>query len=198
MARYVLGLKDLDRIHVGDVEDFIQHVGRGSGPGEFDPQRVIDLADDWELYDEEGFALGAQRIDDNGVELVRYEPARQVNGAELVARVNFILGIAQSQVDDLRLAALEETRGYVGTVANLAPDAAVAPDAAAFAAASQELAESAERLRLLVTDPPFPVVHADLPVVLAALAEAFNADPQAPNRGTKTHDRLHERGLTHA
>jgi hypothetical protein len=191
MTRYVLGLKDLDRVHVGNVEDFIQHIGRGSRPEEFDPQRVIDLANDWELYDEDGFALGAQPTDDNGVELVRFEPARQANGAELVARVNFILGIAQSQADDLRSAALEETTADVGTVADLAPDA---PD---FAAASQELADSAERLRLRVTDPPLPVVHADLPVVLAALAEAFNADPMAPNRGNRTHNRLHDTGHSH-
>jgi hypothetical protein len=191
MTRYVLGLKDLDRIHVGNVEDFVQHIGTGSELEEFDSQRVLDLANDWELYDEDGFALGAQPIDDNGVELVRIEPARQANGAELVARVNFILGIAQSEVEDLRLAALEETMAYVGTVANLAPDAA------GFAAASQELADSAERLRLLVTDPPLPVVHADLPVVLAALAEALNADPMAPNRGNRRHNRLHARGRSH-
>ena len=32
MTRFVLGIKDLDRLHVGETDDFIQRIGSGAKP----------------------------------------------------------------------------------------------------------------------------------------------------------------------
>lgn len=191
MIRYVLALEKNDRIHVATTEEFIEHIGAGAKFEKFDPQRVIDLVNAWDVYDEEGFQLGAKPTGAT-VELIRVIPEKRIPGDELIARINDVLEVAQSDFNELRQEVLDITMDLIGTVAKTPTDDPTLPDLI------QKLADSGERLRRFVEASPFPVVHATLPVVLAALAEAFRARPQTPpDKRGGSHDDLHEANHTH-
>jgi hypothetical protein len=190
MARFVLALKDFDHIHAGATTDFIKHIGEGAEPASFDAQRVLDLARDWELYDEEGFRLHAE-LRDGEVEFVHADET-PVPGADLVMRVNFVMGLAQARLDAAREAALEEVRVKAGAAANVRVSGVEAVQQAA------DVSDSVEKLRSYSEDLAFPIIQADLPVVLAALTEAFRPTSEAePDKRGGRHDRLHEQGMTH-
>ena len=193
MGRFVLGIKELERLHIGETDDFIQHIGQGAKPGDFDPQRVMDLANDWELYDEKGSTLGAKLSDDGTkVTLVPVDPPRQVSGAELVTRINYIVGTVRTQLGELLTTVLKDALAAVETVEK------TAPDDAGFPQALKDLADSAERLRGRLTRPAMPVLGAELDVVLAAMTQVFGSPEAPPDHRGGAHDDWHNTGHSHS
>jgi hypothetical protein len=199
MGKYVLAIKGNERVHVGETADFIQHIGRGVAGGDFEAQRLKELARRFELYDEDGFPLDVKR-DGDDVKLVRRPGVGPVPGPPLVARINFLLAQAQAELDQ----AMSEAVGALGDAVGAANAGGQdllnnQGDATVLAAETQNVADGFESVRGVLGVGPFPVVQADLAVVLAALTEDFGSAVHGgpPNRGSPRHNWLHQHGMTH-
>ena len=201
MAKYVLAMEDDEKIVVGRPEAFIDHVGKGVDGGDFVPERVADLAKTFELFDETGRRLEV-RIDGGAVKLEPVEPKEQVPGPQLVARVNFILGKAQADLDRALADALERVEDATAAVSRTARTVATNREAIPdFTGVADDLSTAFEDARPLVRLAGFPVVLGTLPVVLAALTEDFGLDGHTgappPNQGNDDHMELHRQGRAH-
>ena len=200
MARYVLAMENEEKIVVGPPDVFIDHVGRGAAGGAFDPQLVVDLATTFDLFDETGARLEVQVVG-GVVTLPPVVPADATPGPLLVARANVILAKAQADFDQRRRDAYDAISLATGAVQQAAEDLAANPAAIpAVVAAADQLAKAITQADPLMQLTGFPIVHGDLPVVLAALTEDFGLTPHVglpPNQGNEDHMELHDQGRAH-
>jgi hypothetical protein len=196
MAEYILALDGTKRIHVGKAGAFKQHIGTAAG-GNFDPARVIALAAEFELYDEVGRRLEAREVGGD-VEIVPVAPERRTAGEKLVARITFIVARAQASLDQARRRSCAAAAAAVGATTS-ALDHGGNPAAASIRPLIDQLPDAIEEVDSLIAIRNFPVVQAELRVVLAALAEDFGSTDHngPPHDGDDHHDWLHRRGMTH-
>ena len=200
MARYVLAMEDEEKIVVGTPAGFIDHVGKGVVGGAFDPQRVVDLAATFDLFDETGARLEVQ-VAGGVVTLPPVVPADVTPGPLLVARINVILAKAQADLEQRRRDAYEAIQLATGAVKQAADDLALNPAAVpAVTAAATQLGQAITQADPMMALTGFPIVHGGLRVVLAALTEAFGLSPHVgapPNQGNEDHMELHAQHRAH-
>lgn len=199
MGRYVLAIKGNERIHVGETAAFIQHIGRGEDGENFEADRLVELAGSFELYDEDGSPLDV-KLDGGNVELVRKPNADPVPGELLVGRINFLLAQAQAQLDQARSDTVDAL-SYAVAAANDTGQGVLNNQVSAteIAAKTKDLVNDFEKVRGVLDVHPFPVIQADLAVVLAALSEDFGSAVHGGgrNRGNAHHNELHRQGKAH-
>lgn len=199
MAKYVLAINDNGQINLGETAAFIQHVGQDEDGQDFQPNRVVELAARFELYDEDGIPLDVAVDGAGNVDLVPKPNADPVSEALLVTRINNILTEAQRTLDADRDQAVEALAEAVGVANTAAADGLNRDVAANVAVATQAVADRFAEVSDFLRIEPFPIIQADLAVVLAALSADFGAAVHGapPNKGNRRHMELHRQGRAH-